>query len=649
MKKSRLSISGANRLLFATALFLLLLPFAGWAQSFEEASETDAPAAQFGEVIDVELVNVDVWVTDEEGRPVSGLTADDFRVVHDDQEVEITHFVEQIIDAPATDPADSNPSAAEDSADSSAGDAPASAPSLALEDSPSVVVYFDQLRTHPGHVESVVGDLEELLDAQVLDAKKIMVLRQDTTVHIEAPFGSSRGELRDAFDRLKEAAVEGMEIDTHSIQAVRQLQDLWRINEQRQGSAQSGLSQIPSDTPAQPGGGSVLDRFRGGGGRDSFGGDLCADYMSQAESMVLDWGRFEARRTRTTLDNLRNVGSFLAGLPGVKSLVYVSDGIDTQPGGALAAYLQALCPGGSRVSADLDAEAMDREFLKLTRDLNARRVTVYAVQAGGLTGSRFNTASQEGFNAGSKGLRGQNAYETRRRAGEREGLQMIAEETGGKLLVRRNDLSSEMKALTTELRPHYSLAYRLPEPKDGNTRRQLITRITGQKVDVEVAGKSDVRFRRGWAVVDPDRLLADRLDGALFLGLVENPLQVRLGAAETSVDDRGLVTLPLRIMVPAANLTPSLTPFSGQGPADAETVEAFVKLRVVARHLQTQDLVTKEHSFKIRIPAEPRDELSVLPVELSLPPGAFTVGVAVRDENSQTTSVISTELDLSSG
>ena len=639
------SMRSVSRVWLATTTALLVvLPLAAWAQSSDaDSAATQSSAAQFGEVIDVELVNVDVWVTDEEGQPVSGLTAEDFRVVHDDQEVEITHFVEQIVDTPSTATAGST-GFAEGAAGVTTAPVSNLAPSLALEDSPSVVVYFDQLRTHPGHAESVVGDLQELLDSEVLDPKKIMILRQDTTVHLEAPFGSARSELQAAFDRLKEAAVEGMEIDSHSVQAVRQLQDLWRTNEQRQGSAQSGLSQIPTDLPSQPGGGSVLDRFRGGGGRDSFGGDLCADYMSQAESMVLDWGRFEARRTRTTLDNLRNVGSFLAGLPGVKSLVYVSDGIDTQPGGALAAYLQALCPGGSRVNADLDAEAMDREFLKLTRDLNARRVTVYAVQAGGLSGSRFDTASQEGFNAGSKGLRGQNAYETRRRSGEREGLSMIAEETGGKLLVRRNDLSNEMKALTTELRPHYSLAYRLPKPEGGNTRRQLITRITGQPIEVEVAGNGDVRFRRGWAVVDPDRLLADRLDGALFLGLVENPLQVRLGAAETSVDKQGMVTLPLRIMVPAANLTPSL----GQGPVD-DTVEAFVKLRVVARHLQSQELVTKEHSFKVRIPAEPEDELSVLPVELSLPPGAFTVAVGLRDENSQATSVISTELDLSSG
>ncbi len=48
----------------------------------------------FGEVIEVDLVNVEVWVRDPEGNPVTGLTADDFAVFEDGERVEITHFSE---------------------------------------------------------------------------------------------------------------------------------------------------------------------------------------------------------------------------------------------------------------------------------------------------------------------------------------------------------------------------------------------------------------------------------------------------------------------------------------------------------------------------------------------------------------------------
>ncbi len=52
---------------------------------------TAAPAfpqgSGFTERIDVELVNVDVWVSDSKGNPVAGLEARDFEILHDDQKV----------------------------------------------------------------------------------------------------------------------------------------------------------------------------------------------------------------------------------------------------------------------------------------------------------------------------------------------------------------------------------------------------------------------------------------------------------------------------------------------------------------------------------------------------------------------------------
>jgi len=46
----------------------------------------------FGETIDVRVVNVDVWVTDRDGNPVTGLTADDFEVREDGRPVELSNF-----------------------------------------------------------------------------------------------------------------------------------------------------------------------------------------------------------------------------------------------------------------------------------------------------------------------------------------------------------------------------------------------------------------------------------------------------------------------------------------------------------------------------------------------------------------------------
>ena len=62
------------------------------------AAADDAPEAMpptpFGEVLDVRVVNVEVVVTDRLGRRVEGLSADDFRLLVDGEEVPVDYFSE---------------------------------------------------------------------------------------------------------------------------------------------------------------------------------------------------------------------------------------------------------------------------------------------------------------------------------------------------------------------------------------------------------------------------------------------------------------------------------------------------------------------------------------------------------------------------
>src|SRR6266508_3769735 len=79
-------------------LRLPLLLAIGWltarAAVAAAAAGSASPVPGFGEVLDVEVVNVQVWVTDRQGQPVSGLTAKDFVLRHDGKPVPITHFAE---------------------------------------------------------------------------------------------------------------------------------------------------------------------------------------------------------------------------------------------------------------------------------------------------------------------------------------------------------------------------------------------------------------------------------------------------------------------------------------------------------------------------------------------------------------------------
>ncbi|HEX6204150.1 MAG TPA: hypothetical protein VF100_14210, partial [Thermoanaerobaculia bacterium] len=50
------------------------------------------PPPVFVERIDVNVINVEVFVTDGQGRPVTGLTRDDFEIRHDGRPVEVSNF-----------------------------------------------------------------------------------------------------------------------------------------------------------------------------------------------------------------------------------------------------------------------------------------------------------------------------------------------------------------------------------------------------------------------------------------------------------------------------------------------------------------------------------------------------------------------------
>jgi hypothetical protein len=72
----------------SAALSLLLLPLLPAAVS----AAGPPPGEVFSETIDVEVVNVQVFVSDHSGRPIRGLGREDFELLVDGRPVPITNF-----------------------------------------------------------------------------------------------------------------------------------------------------------------------------------------------------------------------------------------------------------------------------------------------------------------------------------------------------------------------------------------------------------------------------------------------------------------------------------------------------------------------------------------------------------------------------
>jgi VWFA-related protein len=592
-----------------------------WAAPPAQAQEQ--AAAAFGERIEVELVGVEVWVAGRDGRPVHGLTADDFTVRHDGEPVEITHFSEV-----RSGEAVAGPTEAVAAAEGAGSQAEAVEPVPA--DPGHLVLYFDQLRLDPGGYRGVIEGVRRALADRALPAERIMVLRQDAGLHLEAPFGSPAGEIEAALQRVAGGSHAGLAAAAELQQAQDAILAAWEQSESLSGSGQAGLNAAP---PAGGGGDAGGGTGFGGGPRSAVGSSggssgsilpsACDLFHQRAQPIVNAWIRDRGSRVATTLANLSGTAGFLSGLPGVKTLLYVSDGLDVEPGAALAGYVSDFCPTRSR-EQELQsmAEGLARDFDALAGRFNAYRVTIDAIQGSGLQGAMTGHASERGTSApaGSR-MR----FESRQRQGDRSGMSLLAEETGGRAVFNQNDLADELAAIGRDLGDYYSLAYPPPPGAGGAPSR----------IEVKLRDRSlTARWRHGYRAPDPDQRIADRLAGALHLGITSNPHEVRLGMGERTGDDA-----PLRLyaMVPVERLV--FLPAEG-----GEMAQLELRASVLSPEATMPEEV--ERTFRLRKPPGAADERVSLPLELRLGPGTHRVAVALRDLATGEASVVTTTVEV---
>ena len=545
-------------------------------------AQDEVPQRPFTETINVQLVNVEVWVTDGKGRPVSGLAADEFEVFEDGEPVAISHFSEVHEATPVPDSGEPVPAGEVEEGQRekvSAG---------------HLVLYFDQLHLRPASRNRLIKDLREFLAAERVPPERVLILTQDRRLQTLATFGSSWEQLDNALERIAKTAPEGGRAESEKRLEIQRLQTTWNLA--REYASQGA---------------------RGAAGTS----DAACDYF--LPRAVPDVERFagESReRISVTLDHLASVASFLAGVPGVKTLLYLSDALERSPGSDLMNFVNDLCPQQQSSPMFLISDELSRAFRQLTRHANANRVTIYSVQGLGLRSSFMTTAEQ-----GAVDFRGARSFDLALRANERDGLNNLAAETGGRAIVNRNQFDRALANVAREMGNYYSLAY---EPRHGGDGGE-------HRIEVRTRRGFDVRYRRGYRDKSRDRQMTERLQGAVYLGLVDNSLAVRLGAGDVRAAGEGRVILPLHVAVPAERL--AFLPGN-------DATSAYLALQVSTRNTKTREGIYEQREYRVRPPAQ-GDYVDLL-VELELPEGVHLIAVGVRDDVTQEASFVSTTLEL---
>ena len=372
----------------------------------EPKRDTEAvDQSAFFDVMTVDVVNVEVFVTDKEGNAVSDLQRGDFEIFEDGRPVAITNIyaVEQ----------DAGPRAAPVRAPVPAAPgepAAAGVPEEVPEDQRLyLVVYIDNFNIRPFNRNRVFRRLREFLNENVATTDKVMLVTYNRSFKERVAFTSDPALVNSALFEIEKETGYGVHRDSER-------RDVLRAIDEAE-SASSAMAQARA-----------------------YAGSYYNDVMF-------------------SIDAIKQLVSSLGGLPGRKALLYVSDGIPMVPAEDIYQLIQEKFQDSSTILQAREWDA-SRRYQELAAQANSNRVTFYTIDARGLT--TLSAASVETDSAGASAfIDSQNNYNLQ------APLLQLAEATGGRAIINTNDVGDDLKVVARDLRTYYSLGYQPAHVGDG--------------------------------------------------------------------------------------------------------------------------------------------------------------------------------------
>ena len=476
-------------------MLLALLPWTLAVDSFAQKKDKDKNAAAadepeeleiFGESVDVNVVNVEVYVTDKDGKRVRGLTQDDFVLQVDKKPVAITNFY-AVENGKAREDVAPAAAPAADAAPAPALPLPAAGEEVPDEQRLYLIVYIDNFNLRPFSRNRVIQATRTFLRSRMRRGDEVMLVTYDRSLKIRHPFTKDPEVVASALTELETLTGFGVHFDSER----RDLLD-FIYNDARGITEASG-------------------RVR-----------------SYAESLNNDMS--------FTLDSISKQIEILGGLPGRKAVLYVSDGLSMRPGEDIFYALNDKFKDSSTLT-EIFRYDLSRRFDGLISQANANRVTFYTVDASGLRTYSYMDASNHTAGGGAQ-------IDQTHFSNVQSSIRFMAEETGGFSIINTNNFTPLLDRMAEDFTNYYSLGFQPNTSGVAGRYHTIKVQLKNKTKGV------NLRFREGYRDRPVSTRMADSALAALNFGYARNPLEVEVSSGRQERQENGQYMVPVIVKIP---------------------------------------------------------------------------------------------------
>jgi VWFA-related protein len=401
-----------------TSVVLIAVLAAGPLAAQQKNPPVETP--KLTESIDVRVIGVDVVVTDKKGKPVTGLTKDDFRIFENGIEKPISNFYE--IEGKTATQAVVVPTPG----------APAVAPpkeEINEQLRRRIILYIDNLSLAPFNRNRVFKQMKEFVKDAMRPGDEAMVATYNRSLKVRTPFTRDPIQIQQTLDAIAGESAQGTANRSEFKDVTSRINDAQTYE------------------------------------------DATATARAYAQSVEHD--------LRQSVESISGLLTTLAGVDGKKILVLTTEGFQIQPGREAFTLIDEVArEKGWQSSSMLEAMGFNDNALieSIAKTANANGITIYPIHAGGLS------AGNEGMTADNQQATSYNVTSAAA-SNTTESLQLMAEMTGGVATARTNNFAGAFKNIVRDLDSYYSLGYRAGTERV-DRQRELEVRVKNRNLQV---------------------------------------------------------------------------------------------------------------------------------------------------------------------